>query len=70
MQAAGLAWYKPPRLFEEVPTISNATFVPSALQVLTTSLALFFVPLLYTSYPAGFSFQAYFIASHSIPGVV
>ena len=42
MRAAGLAWYKSPRLFEEVPTISNATFVAQAAHILRSSLALVF----------------------------
>jgi hypothetical protein len=42
MRAAGLAWYKYPRLFEEVPTISNATFVAHTAHILRSSLALVF----------------------------
>jgi hypothetical protein len=68
MRAAGLAWYKSPRLFEEVPTISNATFVAHAAHILRSSSALAFGSCM--SYSADIGFQAYCIASPSTLGVV
>jgi hypothetical protein len=68
MRAAGLAWYKSPRLFEEVPTISYATFVAHAAHNLRSSLALVFAlahHILLISL-----FKAYCIASRSTLGAV